>query len=43
MIENEMDFEGRLAAPEYTPEDTEIENSLRPKQLTDYIGQTKAK
>ncbi len=38
-----MDFEGRLAAPEYTPEDTEIENSLRPKQLSDYIGQAKAK
>ncbi|MBQ8077340.1 MAG: Holliday junction branch migration DNA helicase RuvB, partial [Eubacterium sp.] len=43
MIENEMDFESRLAAPEYTPEDTEIENSLRPKQLSDYIGQAKAK
>ena len=38
-----MDFESRLAAPEYTPEDTEIENSLRPKQLSDYIGQAKAK
>ena len=43
MIENEMDFESRLAAPEYTPEDTEIENSLRPKRLSDYIGQVKAK
>ena len=43
MIENEMDFESRLAAPEYTPEDTEIENSLRPKQLSEYIGQAKAK
>ena len=43
MIENEMDFESRLSAPEYTPEDTEIENSLRPKQLADYIGQEKAK
>ena len=43
MIENEMDFEGRLAAPEYTQEDSEIENSLRPKQLSDYIGQEKAK
>ncbi|MBE6816767.1 MAG: Holliday junction branch migration DNA helicase RuvB [Ruminococcaceae bacterium] len=43
MIENEMDFESRLAAPEYTPEDTEIENSLRPKRLSDYIGQKKAK
>ncbi len=43
MIENEMDFESRLSAPEYTNEDNEIENSLRPKQLSDYIGQEKAK
>ncbi len=45
MIENEFeyDFENRVSAPEYTPEDTEIENSLRPKQLADYIGQAKAK
>ncbi|MBQ9531949.1 MAG: Holliday junction branch migration DNA helicase RuvB [Eubacterium sp.] len=43
MIENEMDFEGRLSAPEYIEGDNEIENSLRPKQLSDYIGQEKAK
>ncbi|MBE6742194.1 MAG: Holliday junction branch migration DNA helicase RuvB [Ruminococcaceae bacterium] len=43
MIENEMDFEGRLSAPEYISGDNEIENSLRPKQLSEYIGQTKAK
>ena len=43
MIENEMDFESRLSAPEYTNEDNEIENSLRPKLLADYIGQEKAK
>ena len=43
MIENEMDFESRLSAPEYTNEDNEIENSLRPKQLCDYVGQEKAK
>ena len=43
MIENEMDFESRLSAPEYTNEDNEIENSLRPKQLAVYIGQEKAK
>ena len=43
MIENEMDFEGRLSAPEYIEGDNEIENSLRPKQLCDYIGQVKAK
>lgn len=45
MIENEFeyDFENRVATPEYTPDDAEIENSLRPKQLIDYIGQEKAK
>ncbi len=43
MIETEMDFESRITAPEYTPEDNEIELSLRPKKLTDYIGQEKAK
>lgn len=45
MIENEFeyDFENRMSAPEYTPSDEDIENSLRPKQLTDYVGQEKAK
>lgn len=45
MIENEFeyDFENRISAPEYTSEDTDIENSLRPKQLSDYVGQEKAK
>ncbi|MGN0524894.1 Holliday junction branch migration DNA helicase RuvB [Eubacterium sp.] len=45
MIENEFeyDFENRMSAPEYTPVDEDIENSLRPKQLTDYIGQEKVK
>ncbi|MFR5876830.1 MAG: Holliday junction branch migration DNA helicase RuvB [Eubacterium sp.] len=45
MIENQVDydFENRMTAPEYTPEDSDIENSLRPKQLSDYIGQEKAK
>lgn len=43
MIETEMDFEGRVSTPDYIPEDTDIENSLRPKQLKDYIGQEKAK
>ena len=45
MIENEFeyDFENRMSAPEYTHADEEIENSLRPKQLTDYVGQEKAK
>lgn len=43
MIETEMDFEGRVSTPDYIPEDTDIENSLRPKQIKDYIGQEKAK
>ena len=45
MIENEFeyDFENRMSAPEYTPADEDIENSLRPKQLTVYVGQEKAK
>lgn len=49
MIENEKsydydyDFENRVSAPEYTSEDVDIENSLRPKALIDYIGQEKAK
>ena len=45
MIENEFeyDFENRMSAPEYTPADEDIENSLRPKQLTEYIGQEKVK
>ena len=30
-------------APEYTPEDVDTENPLRPKTLADYIGQEKAK
>ncbi len=39
----EMDFENRLIDPEYTPEDSQVENSLRPKVLRDYIGQEKVK
>lgn len=43
MIETEMDFESRVTTPDYIPEDNEIENSLRPKQIKDYVGQEKAK
>ncbi|MEE0252053.1 MAG: Holliday junction branch migration DNA helicase RuvB [Acutalibacteraceae bacterium] len=32
-----------MVAPEYTPEDAEVENPLRPKRLTEYIGQDKVK
>ncbi len=38
-----MDFENRIVSTEFSEADTDIENSLRPKELTDYIGQEKAK
>ena len=40
---NEMDYENRLVSTEFTQADSDIENSLRPKQLSDYIGQDKVK
>ena len=40
---NDYDFENRMIAPEYVPEDAEVENPLRPKTLQEYIGQEKAK
>lgn len=44
MLENEMDFENRIIAPEYTStEDSDVETSLRPKTLSEYIGQEKVK
>lgn len=41
--ENEMGFENRMVAPEYAPEDAEVENPLRPRTLEEYIGQEKVK
>ena len=41
MQETEMDFENRIITSDFTPEDNDIENSLRPKTLDDYIGQDK--
>ena len=39
-----MDFENeRIIVPEMTSFDSDIERSLRPKVLEDYIGQEKAK
>ncbi|MCI8360668.1 MAG: Holliday junction branch migration DNA helicase RuvB, partial [Clostridiales bacterium] len=38
-----MDFENRVVAPAYTAEDVDTEFSLRPKALSEYIGQEKAK
>ncbi len=40
---NDMDFENRMIAPEYSPEDAEVENPLRPRFLSEYIGQEKVK
>ncbi len=41
---NEFDFENRVVSNEYDAiEDSEVENSLRPKTLSEYIGQEKAK
>ena len=39
----DMDFENRIVSTSFKPGDDDSENSLRPKQLTDYIGQEKAK
>ena len=46
MIEesNEFDFENRIISSEYNSfQDSEVENSLRPKTLDEYVGQEKAK
>ena len=39
----EMDFENRIVAPEYTSDDIDIESDLRPRTLSEYIGQDKVK
>ena len=39
----EMDYENRIVAPEYNYHDEEVELSLRPKRLEEYIGQDKVK
>lgn len=40
---SEYDFENRVVAPEYEPEDAEVENPLRPRSFSEYIGQEKVK
>ena len=41
---NEFDFENRIVSNEYdSVQDSEVENDLRPKNLSEYIGQEKAK
>jgi len=40
---SEFDLENRIVAPEIIKEDNEIDFSLRPKSLNEYIGQEKVK
>ena len=40
---DEMDYENRIVAPEYNYQDEDVELSLRPKRLDEYIGQEKVK
>ncbi len=42
-MDNEFDFENRIMSPEYSGNDGDVEFSLRPKTLNEYIGQDKAK
>ena len=44
MFEEDFDFENRIVTAEYdSNQDYEVENSLRPKTLSEYVGQEKAK
>ena len=41
---NDMDFENRIVSPEYeSGNDSDVEFSLRPQTLSEYVGQDKAK
>ena len=40
---SDLDFESRMVSPEVTPVDNDIDFSLRPKTLNEYIGQDKVK
>lgn len=39
----DTDFENRIVTPDYSPEDVDLELSLRPRAIDDYIGQEKVK
>ena len=41
--EQDFDYENRIVSTGYSPEDSDIDASLRPKTLADYVGQDKAK
>ena len=43
MDTNEFDFENRIMSTGYTAQDSDVEYSLRPKTLDEYIGQEKVK
>ena len=43
MNNEDFDFESRIVTTSYQSEDSDVELSLRPKTLNDYIGQDKAK
>lgn len=43
MFQEEMDFENRIVTPEQRGEDADVELSLRPRTLAEYIGQEKVK
>ena len=44
MIEtSDMQFDSRMVTAEETPEDHDVEVTLRPQTLTEYIGQDKVK
>ena len=43
MFEEEFDLENRIVSTAYTPDDADTDNGLRPKTLSEYIGQEKAK
>lgn len=40
---NELDLESRFVTPDFSTEDVDVEFSLRPKTMGEYIGQDKAK
>ena len=42
-MQDELDLENRIVSSSYTPDDTEIEQSLRPRRLEEYVGQEKVK
>ncbi len=43
MHEEEFDFENRIVSTSFSAEDADVDVSLRPKTLDDYIGQDKVK